>query len=153
MPKLLRSHLFFVGNGLSVGFLFRKVRDRFFPYENAFSVSTFALSFGEWSLVYHDGRIDTVGPVAVETNGGTWPTSHVQGVAVDVQGGYIYYSFTTLLAKFDLKGNLVGTIGGFTGHLGDLDFNPSDGRVYGSLEYKADQAFYIAVIDVSRLDR
>lgn len=89
----------------------------------------------------------------LKQNGGTWPTSHVQGIAVDVQGGYIYYSFTTLLAKYDFKGNLVGTIGGFTGHLGDLDFNPSDGRVYGSLEYKADKAFYIAVIDVSRIDR
>src|SRR5690606_7748561 len=38
-------------------------------------------------------------------------------------------------------------------HLGDLDFNGEDGKVYGSLEYKADEAFYIAVIDVSRLDR
>lgn len=86
-------------------------------------------------------------------NGGTWPTSHVQGIAVDVKGGYLYYSFTTLLAKYDFQGKLVGTIGGFTGHLGDLDFNPRDGRVYGSLEYKKDRAFYIAVIDVSRLDR
>ena len=86
-------------------------------------------------------------------NGGTWPTSHVQGIAVDLKGGYIYYSFTTLLAKYDFSGKLVGTVGGFTGHLGDLDFNPVDGRVYGSLEYKKDQAFYIAIIDVSRLDR
>ena len=86
-------------------------------------------------------------------NGGTWPTSHVQGIAVDLQGGYIYYSFTTLLAKYDFSGKLVGTLGGWAGHLGDLDFNPRDGRVYGSLEYKKDQAFYIAVIDVSRLDR
>lgn len=86
-------------------------------------------------------------------NGGTWPTSHVQGIAVDLQRGYLYYSFTTLLVKYDLAGRLVGSIGGFTGHLGDLDFNPRDGRVYGSLEYKKDQAFYIAVIDVDRLDR
>ncbi len=86
-------------------------------------------------------------------NGGTWPTSHVQGIAVDLRGGYIYYSFTTLLAKYDFNGKLVGTLVGWAGHLGDLDFNPSDGRVYGSLEYKKDKAFYIAVIDVSRLDR
>ncbi len=84
---------------------------------------------------------------------GPWPTSHVQGIAVDLQGGYIYYSFTTLLAKYDFSGKLVGTLVGWAGHLGDLDFNPRDGRVYGSLEYKKDQAFYIAVIDVSRLDR
>ncbi len=86
-------------------------------------------------------------------HGGTWPTSHVQGIAVDLKGGYIYYSFTTLLAKYDFSGTLVGTLVGWTGHLGDLDFNPTDGRVYGSLEYKKDKAFYIAVIDVSRLDR
>ena len=86
-------------------------------------------------------------------NGGTWASGHVQGIAVDVQGGYIYYSFTNLLAKYDFSGKLVGTLVGWTGHLGDLDFNPADGRVYGSLEYKKDKAFYIAVIDVSRIDR
>lgn len=89
----------------------------------------------------------------LEQNGGTWPTSHVQGIAVDVQGGFIYYSFTTLLAKYDFHGKLIGTLVGWAGHLGDLDFNPRDGRVYGSLEYKKDQAFYIAIIDVSRIDR
>jgi hypothetical protein len=92
-------------------------------------------------------------PPPLTQNGGTWPTSHVQGIAVDLQGGYIYYSFTTLLAKYDFSGKLIGTLVGWAGHLGDLDFNPKDGCVYGSLEYKKDQAFYIAVIDVSRLDR
>jgi hypothetical protein len=86
-------------------------------------------------------------------HGGTWPTSHVQGIAVDLKGGYIYYSFTTLLAKYDFNGKLIGTLVGWAGHLGDLDFNPRDGRVYGSLEYKKDQAFYIAIIDVNRIDR
>ncbi len=86
-------------------------------------------------------------------NGGTWPTSHVQGIAVDLSGGYIYYSFTTLLAKYDFSGKLIGTLAGWAGHLGDLDFNPRDGRVYGSLEYKKDRAFYIAAIDVSRLNQ
>lgn len=86
-------------------------------------------------------------------NGGTWDSGHVQGIAVDVQGGYIYYSFTNLLAKYDFSGKLIGTLVGWTGHLGDLDFNPADGKVYGSLEYKKDEAFYVAVIDVNRLDR
>ncbi len=36
------------------------------------------------------------------------------------------------------EGNVIGTVEGFTGHLGDLDFNTQDGRVYGSLEYKAE---------------
>ncbi|MEL7977680.1 cellulose-binding domain-containing protein [Isoptericola sp. F-RaC21] len=100
---------------------------------------------------------DDVAPPAVaslplEQNGGTWPTSHVQGIAVDQARGYIYYSFTTLLAKYDFEGNLVGTVEGFTGHLGDLDLDPESGRVYGSLEYKADEAFYIAVIDGTEVD-
>lgn len=86
-------------------------------------------------------------------NGGSWPSGHVQGVAVDLNGGYIYFSFTNLLAKYDFSGRLVGTLVGWTGHLGDLDFNPDDGKVYGSLEYKEDKAFYIAVIDGARLDK
>lgn len=85
-------------------------------------------------------------------SGGAWNAGHVQGVAVDEKNGYIYYSFTTLLVKTDLEGNVIGTVGGFTGHLGDLDFNEADGRVYGSLEYKAQKAFSIAVIDVDAID-
>jgi hypothetical protein len=92
-------------------------------------------------------------PPPLTQHSGPWPTSHVQGIAVDLKGGYIYYSFTTLLAKYDFNGKLVGTLVGWAGHLGDLDFNPRDGRVYGSLEYKKDKAFYIAAIDVSRIDR
>ena len=86
-------------------------------------------------------------------HGGTWASGHVQGIAIDRQNGFIYYSFTNLLAKYDFSGKLIGTLVGWTGHLGDLDFNPADGRVYGSLEYKKDRAFYIAVIDVARIDR
>ncbi|GFE82898.1 hypothetical protein GCM10011487_48980 [Steroidobacter agaridevorans] len=104
--------------------------------------------------------VATAQPVAAPTarlpltqNGGTWDSGHVQGIAVDVQGGYIYYSFTNLLAKYDFSGKLVGTVVGWTGHLGDLDFNPADGKVYGSLEYREHNAFYVAVIDVKRLDR
>ncbi|WP_219413103.1 hypothetical protein [Pseudonocardia nigra] len=86
-------------------------------------------------------------------HGGAWPTSHVQGVAVDAKNGYMYWSFTQILVKTDLAGNVVGTVEGLTGHLGDLDLNPRDGRVYGSLEYKAQEAFYIAIFDVDRIDR
>jgi hypothetical protein len=85
--------------------------------------------------------------------GGAWSAGHVQGIAVDPTKGFVYLSFTTLLVKTDLEGNVVGTVSGFTGHLGDLDFNPEDGRVYGSLEYKAQNTFYIAVIDADAVDR
>jgi hypothetical protein len=92
-------------------------------------------------------------PLPATHRSGPWASGHIQGIAVDRQGGYIYYSFTNLLAKYDFNGKLVGTLVGWTGHLGDLDFNSADGHVYGSLEYKKDRAFYIAVIDVARIDR
>lgn len=88
-----------------------------------------------------------------EIKGGAWKAGHVQGVAVDRRKGFMYFSFTNLLVKTDLRGNTVGSVSGFTGHLGDLDFNTKDGRVYGSLEYKAAKAFYIAIVDVDRIDR
>jgi hypothetical protein len=92
------------------------------------------------------------GPPATQI-AGPWASGHVQGIAVDRKGGFIYYSFTNLLAKYDFRGRLVGTLSGWSGHLGDLDFNPADGKVYGSLEYGKSNSFYIAVIDGSRLDR
>jgi hypothetical protein len=84
-------------------------------------------------------------------NGGWWNTSHVQGITVDSVGGYVYYSFTTLLVKSDMRGNIVATVGGFTGHLGDLDFNEQDRRLYASLEYKQAEAFYIAIFDADAI--
>lgn len=85
--------------------------------------------------------------------GGAWPTSHVQGVTVDTKRGFVYWSFTQQLIKTDLSGEVIGTVEGLTGHLGDIDLNNRDGRVYGSLEYKAEEAFYIAVFDVDKIDR
>ena len=84
---------------------------------------------------------------------GPFASGHVQGIAVDRKGGFIFYSFTDMLAKYDFEGRLVGTLTGWSGHLGDLDFNPVDGRVYGSLEYGKQDAFYIAMIDGARIDR
>jgi hypothetical protein len=69
----------------------------------------------------------------------------VQGIAVDRVKGHIYFSFTTVLVKTDLWGNLLGTVRGLTGHLGDLTFDPGSRMVLGSLEYKAAGAFYIAM--------
>ncbi|MFG1703504.1 hypothetical protein ACFLIM_09950 [Nonomuraea sp. M3C6] len=86
-----------------------------------------------------------------EVYGGAWASGHVQGIAIDQRKGYMYFSFTNLLVKTDLKGNPVGSVTGFTGHLGDLDFNTKDGRVYGSLEYKEQESFYIAIFDVDRI--
>ena len=101
---------------------------------------------------------------------------HVQGIAVDLKNGYMYFSFTTELLKTDLQGKLIGSVKGMTGHLGCLTMNPADGRVYGSLEYKDDAigkgirrtldagqvapedekdrtGFYVAIFDVDRITR
>ena len=101
---------------------------------------------------------------------GPYKAGHIQGIAVDTERQYIYYSYTTMLVKTDMQGNVVGSVKGLLGHLGCLDFNDADGRVYGSLEYKndaigkgilrmessdrqLDNAFYIAVFDVDRITR
>ena len=105
-----------------------------------------------------------------EIASGPFKAGHIQGIAVDAKQEYIYYSYTTMLIKTDRKGNIVGTVTGLLGHLGDLDYNAADGRVYGSLEYKndaigrgilnmekstrkLDNAFYIAIFDVDRINR
>lgn len=101
---------------------------------------------------------------------GKWGKCHIQGIAVDKKNGYIYYSFTTKLIKAKMDGEIIGSIDGFTGHLGCIAFNEQDGCVYGSLEYKNDiigrqireklgsdiqveDAFYVARFDVHRIDK
>ena len=104
-------------------------------------------------------------------DGGRWKNGHVQGIAIDTEKGYAYFSFTTVLVKTDLLGNLIGTVKGLVGHLGCIDFNKENGRVYGSLEFKNDvigqgifknaglegvpveNAFYISIFDVDKIDR
>ncbi len=93
---------------------------------------------------------------------------HVQGIAVDIARGYVYFSFTTRLVKTDMQGRLIGSIEGLTGHLGCLALNPDDGKIYASLEYKDDaigrgisgdeatkreNAWYIAVFDGEKITR
>jgi len=101
---------------------------------------------------------------------GKWNYGHCQGIAIDTRREYMYFSFTTALIKTDLQGHVVGSVTGLLGHLGCIDFNDEDGRVYGSLEYKNDAigqgilrhagvtqmlqtAFYIFSIDVDKIDR
>lgn len=101
---------------------------------------------------------------------GEWRAGHVQGIAVDTKREHIYFSFTTMLVKMDMQGNVVGTVTGLLGHLGCIEFNDADGRIYGSLEYKDDSigrgilqqeksdrkfdtAFYVAIFDVDKIVR
>ena len=96
--------------------------------------------------------------------------NHIQGMAVDEKNDRIYYSFTTKLVATKLDGTPVGSADGLLGHLGCICFNPVDGLVYGSLEYKHDaigrgiaerlgtnadftDGFYIAVFDGNKITR
>lgn len=123
------------------------------------------------SLVLIAMQIRAVEPASFPAciNSGEQDAFHVQGIAVDKENGYVYYSFTTSLVKTDLEGNLIGSVEGITGHLGCISINPDDGRVYGSLEYKpdaigqgilknlgkepmsAEPAFYIAIFEPEKI--
>ncbi len=91
---------------------------------------------------------------------------HVQGIAVDLKNGTVFFSFTTRLVKTDMNGHLLGSVDGLTGHLGCMAFNPADGKIYASIEYKNDiigtgiageeakkrrSKFYIAVFDPKKI--
>ncbi len=91
---------------------------------------------------------------------GSWtsPAGHLQGMVCDDENNYLYGSFTDRLVKVDMHtgqvvasvtGLLAGGIYGGGAHLGDLAFY--QGKVYGSLEYKAAEKFYVAVFDVSKM--
>ena len=101
-------------------------------------------------------------PPEVYAEGGS---HHVQGIAFDGKAGCMYFSFTTSFVKTDLQGKVLGTVEHIQGHLGAMTFNKADRKVYASLECKDDvigqglsdfakgrSMFYIAIIDVDRID-
>lgn len=93
--------------------------------------------------------------------GGMWPppAGHLQGIACDENLDYMYMSFTDRLVKVDMRTNevvasvtglLAGGIYGGGAHLGCLAYYK--GRVYGSLEYKAAEKFYVAAFDCEKMN-
>ena len=109
-------------------------------------------------------------PFPCRIHSGYHPEGHVQGIAVDEAGGYIYFSFTTILLKTDLTGHPVGSVCNIVGHLGCITFDPDRRRIYGSLELKhdaigrgivhrtgrelaAEDAFYLVSFDCDAIDR
>ena len=93
-------------------------------------------------------------------------SSHVQGIAVDIENGYIYFSFTTKLIKTDLYGRILGSVRGFSCHLGCLELDKATGKLYASVEYKDDaigqnisgssatereNTFYIGIFDTKKI--
>lgn len=95
---------------------------------------------------------------------------HVQGIAYDAEADCMYMSFTSRFLKVDMQGNILASIDRIQGHLGAMTFDPKDRKVYASLECKDDiigqgiakvlsvdvvkqSVFYIAIIDVDKLDK
>ncbi len=93
---------------------------------------------------------------------------HVQGIAIDEENGFIYFSFTTALIKTDFEGNIKGSVRGVAGHLGCITIDTEIRKIYASLEYKHDaigkgiinytgekiadeDAFYIACFDMDKI--
>lgn len=100
-------------------------------------------------------------PTDIYAEGGN---HHVQGIALDREKGYMYFSFTTQFIKTDLAGRVLGTTDKIQGHPGAMVFNPEDRKVYASLECKDDaigaglsgfakgrSLFYVAIIDVDKV--
>ena len=60
---------------------------------------------------------------------------HVQGVISDPQCNYFYYSFANGIVMQAADGTVAGTIKGFPdgSHVGDLAYNPADGKIYAAL--------------------
>ena len=84
----------------------------------------------------------------------------------------MYCSFTSAFFKTDLQGNIVGSVTGINGHLGAMTYDEKTKTVYASLEIKDDEIgngiadalgaaryekaasrFYVAEIDVTKMDR
>lgn len=97
---------------------------------------------------------------------------HIQGLALDKKEKSLYCSFTSAFFKCDLEGNVIGSVTGINGHLGAMTYEPKSKKVYASLEIKDDEIgrgvsdalgaerhekaasrFYVAEIDVRKIDR
>lgn len=85
--------------------------------------------------------------------GGDWDVKHCQGIAVDTKNEYIYFSYTTMLLKCDFYGNIIGSVSGFDGHLGDIALNQADGRLYCSYYTTGRKGFYVVIFNVSKIKK
>lgn len=129
-------------------------------------LSLFANALGNTHAyhAFHQNTLPDSIPIASRKN------FHIQGIAMDKEHHYFYVSYTTQLVKYDLNGKEVGSVDNLLGHLGCIAYNPKDGKVYGSLEYKNDEIgrgisnkstghrqsatqFYVAVFEVDKITR
>ena len=91
----------------------------------------------------------------LQITGGSWPSGHVQGIAVDRERELAFFSFTDRLVKTDLSGTVLGSVSGLPAHLGDITLNPNNGKVYGSIFWGDENPYYapyIAIFDPEEID-
>ena len=74
-------------------------------------------------------------PEVIRIQGGKF---HVQGIALDKEKECMYVSFTSDFYKTDMEGNVIASVTGMNGHMGDVVFDPVCRKVYASLEMKGD---------------
>ncbi len=87
---------------------------------------------------------------------GWHPTAeHVQGAETDRYGDYFYYSFADRLIKQSADGEVVGTVTGITGHMGDAAYNRADDKLYVSYTRKdgGDKLCYMLIFDCEKIDK
>lgn len=99
---------------------------------------SFFLCIFLWNATFLYSQTVTPGKLPASIDSGYRGKFHVQSAAVDQKNGHVYFSFTDKLVKTDLEGNLIGSVTGIVGHLGDIHFDAESGKVYASLEYKDD---------------
>lgn len=110
-------------------------------YEKVLKNCKYSLDLGAWSTAVQDGG-----------------AGHLQGICCDDDGKYMYASFTNMLVKVDMEtGGIVGSVVGMAAgsitsgaHIGDICYY--QGKIYGALEYKAAERWYICVFDCEKIN-
>ncbi|MBQ8027986.1 MAG: hypothetical protein IJ262_01115 [Clostridia bacterium] len=86
--------------------------------------------------------------------GGSWDVRHCQGITVDHQNGYIYYSYTTILVKCSMEdGSIVGTVNVPGGHMGDIIYNAADKKIYCGYYAPGRKGIYVLIFDTTKITK
>ena len=86
-------------------------------------------------------------------SGGDWDVKHCQGIAVDKENGYIYYSYTTMLIKCSFEGKIVASVTGIQGHMGDITYNKADGMLYCGHYSTGRTGFYVYIFNTKKIKK
>lgn len=85
--------------------------------------------------------------------GGNCEVKHCQGIAVDKKNEYVYFSYTSQIIKCNFEGDIVGSVTGFGGHLGDITFNEEDGMIYCGHYLPGRTSMGIVIFNASKITK